>query len=416
MQNPTEQAEASIPTATTVDNDDPNMNPTVIVRRKAAKRTRPFDLAAGELHLVPSQSQAQDIPARKRPRLEETFSATTGEAARKTAPLDVSIGLFPHTAPNDANVNPVTDTQPNAGATTVTRRRWTLEVDAKLTSAVKNNSMRKCGKEYNINWGAVAALVPSRTSRQCKNRWNHCLDTNIDPTTARSGKWTVDEEKKLRDALQTHGGNNWEPIAALVPGRTKMQCRAKWHGTLVSNIDPTTARSGKWTADEDIKLKDAVQTHGDKDWEPIAALVTGRTKKQCHARWHGALLSSIDPTTARAGSWTADEDKKLRDAVHSYGGKNWGAIAALVTGRTKKQCHARWHGALLSSIDPTTARAGIWTADEDTKLKDAVHMHGGKNWKEIAQLVPGRTRTQCRSRWHDVLKPKIDRASGPTGK
>jgi hypothetical protein len=37
-------------------------------------------------------------------------------------------------------------------------------------------------------------------------------------------------------------------------------------------------RKGKWAADEDSKLKDAVQTHGGKNWKTIAALVLGRTK------------------------------------------------------------------------------------------------------------------------------------------
>jgi hypothetical protein len=34
----------------------------------------------------------------------------------------------------------------------------------------------------------------------------------------------------------------------------------------------------------DIKLKNAVQTHGCKDWGAVAALVPGRTKKQCYNR------------------------------------------------------------------------------------------------------------------------------------
>jgi hypothetical protein len=54
MQNLTDEAEASIPTETTVSNKCPNMNRTVTVHRKAAKRTLPFDLAVEELHLVPS--------------------------------------------------------------------------------------------------------------------------------------------------------------------------------------------------------------------------------------------------------------------------------------------------------------------------------------------------------------------------
>jgi hypothetical protein len=44
-------------------------------------------------------------------------------------------------------------------------------------------------------------------------------------------------------------------------------------------------RTGKWTAVEDVKLKDAGQTHGGKDWGAITALVPGRTIKQCWGTW-----------------------------------------------------------------------------------------------------------------------------------
>jgi hypothetical protein len=140
MQNPTEQAEASIPpTETTVNNNRPNMTRTVTVRRVAAKRTHPS----------------------------EPLLTATDEAARETASTVVSVGLSPPTADNDdANTNAdlLMDTQPNAGASTrATRRLWTLEEDATLTSAVTDTSKTKCGKECKISWAAVAALVPCRT-------------------------------------------------------------------------------------------------------------------------------------------------------------------------------------------------------------------------------------------------------------
>jgi myb proto-oncogene protein len=115
------------------------------------------------------------------------------------------------------------------------------------------------------------------------------------------------------------------------------------------------------------------------------------------------LVSNIDPTTARTGKWTADEDKKLKGAVPTQGAKNWVTIAALVPGRTKKQCCNRWHDVLVSTIDSMTARTGIWTADEDNKLKGAVHAHGDKNWERIAALVLGPTKRQCRKRWWDAF-------------
>jgi myb proto-oncogene protein len=136
----------------------------------------------------------------------------------------------------------------------------------------------------------------------------------------------------------------------------------------------------------------------------IAALVQGRTKKQCHDRWHGTLVSNIDPTTTQVGRWTADEDKKLKDAVIKHGGKNWKEVAALVPGRTITQCYYRWKDVLDSSIALTAGRTGKWSAVEDSKLKDAVQTHGCKDWDAIAALLPGRTKIQCQKKWQVLGK------------
>jgi myb proto-oncogene protein len=115
------------------------------------------------------------------------------------------------------------------------------------------------------------------------------------------------------------------------------------------------------------------------------------------------------PDDGTCGKWTAGEDSKLEDAVQTHGGKHWGTIAALVPGRTKIQCNRRWKDALDPSIDRTDECTGKWTAVEDSKLKDAVQTHDGKNWGLIAALVPGRTKHQCNNRWHAFLDPIIDR-------
>jgi hypothetical protein len=229
MQNPTDQAEASIPTATNVTNNDTDWNRIVNVRRKAAKRTHPFDLIAGELDLV-LQEEDEEIPARKKPRLEEPFPTTTDEATRDAASLDVSEGLNPPAADDDdADADPVTDTQPNAGAT----GRWTLEEDAKLTRAVSNTSKKKWGKEYRTDWPAISELIPRRTKTQCRHRWNDVLDPRIGRSNGRKGsRWTAVEDSKLKDAIRTHGDKDWVAISLLVTGRTKKQCNSRWHHTL----------------------------------------------------------------------------------------------------------------------------------------------------------------------------------------
>jgi hypothetical protein len=90
---------------------------------------------------------------------------------------------------------------------------------------------------------------------------------------------------------------------------------------------------------------------------------------------------------------------KLKDAVQIDDGKNWNATAGLVPGRTKTQCRNRWRNVLDPRIVRTTERAVRWITEEDDKLRDAIQIRNGKNWNAIARLVPGRTSRQCIGRW-----------------
>jgi hypothetical protein len=70
--------------------EDPNLNDTFAVRRKAAKRTLPWDLSVDKLELV-SPQQAEEIRATKRPRLEEPSSASIDEAAAELTSHDTAV-------------------------------------------------------------------------------------------------------------------------------------------------------------------------------------------------------------------------------------------------------------------------------------------------------------------------------------
>jgi myb proto-oncogene protein len=210
------------------------------------------------------------------------------------APADID----DHDADADADAESVTDTQSKPRAK---KRDWTSEEDAKLTSAVAKTSKKKRGKEYKVDWVAISALVPGRTRNQCGSRWRVLLDPNVDRVTGRTGTWTAVEDIKLKDAVKLHNGKDWCAISALVAGRTKQQCCQRWHNVLDPSIGRESGRSSNWTKDEDAKLKDSVQTHGGKNWEAIAALVPGRTKSQCRQRWQYVLDHSIDRTKGRTG-------------------------------------------------------------------------------------------------------------------
>lgn len=55
--------------------------------------------------------------------------------------------------------------------------------------------------------------------------------------------------------------------------------------------------------------------------------------------------------------------------------------------------------------------AVVWglspSSSQDESLRLAVERSGERNWKAIADQVPGRNHTQCLQRWTKVLKPGL---------
>jgi hypothetical protein len=127
------------------------------------------------------------------------------------------------------------------------------------------------------------------------------LDHSIVLVNKRAGRFKADEDSKLKDAVQTHGGKSWGAIAVLVPGRSEKRCRHRWHEVLDPIINQVSGDTGKWAEDEDEKLKDAVQTRGNENWVALSVLIPGRTRSQCWDRWRHVLGPNIDRESGRKG-------------------------------------------------------------------------------------------------------------------
>jgi hypothetical protein len=450
--------ETSIPTENA--RNRPRMNG--VMRHKVGTKTFPWTKAALN-HTPPPQDE--DIPAAKKLRLQTSFPTSVDDVVDTPTYETMNSTRSPVDTPTSETMNSngspdnTAASLPHAGASRAPRRSWTAEENAKLVDAVKKHgkdwdvvaalvpgktrvqcrirwvnyadpsivramgkwtteedaklidAVKKCGKD----WGAVAALVPGRTNEQCGHRWGAVrLATTIEGKNTSTGKWTAEEEAKLIDAV-AKCGKDWAAVAALVPGRANEQCRRAWTLRLDPNIDRTPGRPGRWKAEEDAKLIDAVAKCGN-DWVAVAALVPGRTREQCRTTWTlRFVVPTIEGTSTRTGKWTAEEDAKLIDAVTKCG-KDWVAVAALVPGRTNAQCRTIWRLRFVApTIKGVPTRTGKWTAEEEAKLIDAV-TKCGKNWAAIAALVPGRTNTQCRMIWTDRLAATIEGTPTRTGK
>jgi hypothetical protein len=87
-----------------------------------------------------------------------------------------------------------------------------------------------------------------------------------------------------------------------------------------------------------------------------------------------------------------------------YGPISWHKVAAHLPGRNNKDCRKRWHYSIASTI-----RKGTWTREEDEKLREAVEQYGAR-WSKIAEAVGTRNGDQCWKRWYDCLDPRIDKS------
>ena len=131
--------------------------------------------------------------------------------------------------------------------------------------------------------------------------------------------------------------------------------------------------------------------------EPAAAAAPPATAPRRGGNISGA------PKNASA-SWNATQDEALKKLVVEHNAKNWKQIAEGLPGKTPTQCLHRWQRVL----NPDVVK-GPWKATEDERLRELVEKIGSKHWSRIAQEMQGRNGKQCRERWINHLKPDISK-------
>ena len=149
--------------------------------------------------------------------------------------------------------------------------------------------------------------------------------------------WTEEEDRILKEKAEEFKYKNWNSIANFIPGRTSIQCSARYR-----RIRPGLIK-GAWSKEEDEKLVILYEKYG-KNWAAISKEMPHRTGKQIRDRF----LNSLDSKFER-GKFTEEEDQIIIKYYKLYG-NSWAKIAKKLKTRTGDMVKNRFYSSLKKVI------------------------------------------------------------------
>ena len=96
----------------------------------------------------------------------------------------------------------------------------------------------------------------------------------------KSGRFDECEDAVIRDLVSKYGARNWSSIAAALPGRTARQCRDRYCNYLAPDINQST-----WTDAEEKLLNEKHQEFGSR-WTLIAQFFQNRSTNCLKNHWN----------------------------------------------------------------------------------------------------------------------------------
>ncbi|KAI8644975.1 hypothetical protein BD408DRAFT_412441 [Parasitella parasitica] len=229
------------------------------------------------------------------------------------------------------------------------RCRWSKEEDKKLCDMVAVHGKR---------WSMISRNLIDRTAGNVMGRYNVLTDAYL------RGAWTKEELAALKNLGQGRAFQeieDWQSILEKLPRKRTLNIVKQ---TYKHSVDPNI-KHGKWSSDENEKLATLVHRFGENNMQQIASKMGSRTPRQCLERWRWQMNDK------KKGKFSAEEDKRILDAVEQYG-ENFAVVTkAASLSRTPRHVSQHYQNVLAPDVDRSK-----WTADEEKRVYQAYVEHG----------------------------------------
>ena len=123
---------------------------------------------------------------------------------------------------------------------------------------------------------------------------------------AQRRKFTPEEDQQLRMLVEENGAHKWDYIAASMPGRTGRQCRDRYQNYLCPGIS-----RDEWTQEEERLLLEKHAEYGPQ-WAKISKFFQGRTGTALKNRWN-YYVSRVSNSVSSPSEFVSSDDSSAAE-------------------------------------------------------------------------------------------------------